>query len=909
MTRAHASAWTLAGALLAGCAARAPVTDCVDPAASFDVAGSEPLTTFHLASGGAGRFGRWVVGPTGLPEYAYTLDELSDPAAVWTLSDGSTRRDHWHLVANGRIQAAVSNEGLVQVLAEERGPELLDRFDPTSANFGGGYSIFDGVGDGPWSSAYAWRPADAQAARAFGVGYARNVICRRELRVTHTLSAPPGDRPFVVDEVELANRTGAPLSFTHYEVWDVNRHFLDEELADSGALNPGGPALVDATRAALDGKFTISAAGDAMHARILDRLTDASVAPAIDAPAAEDLYPPDVFLASLDGGADRFITDGAAFWGPHGAPNRPGNLAAGALAPTGGLGQPGILVAERSVTVPPHQATTLRYAFGNVAEDAPLPDLSAADLASGLDARKAALVYVDAGDDALQRELAWHAYYLDDMGGRSDYFEHAIVNQGSAYYYLQGLDGAVRDFVFSAAALTYVDPARARETLLTCARMRRAADGQLVYATSGFGNLTGVGIHEHPSDLDLFFFWGVAEYVFATGDRSILDDVEPFWPKDAAAPQPIAEHLRVGARHLLDSVGVGAHGLVRLGDGDWDDGIVQYASHRDTAIASGESVANTAMAVLVAPWAAALLQPTSPSTADELRAFAAQQAQALDAQFTGRWYRRAWFGPSEPFGDDALFVLSNAVALAADAPAADRAATIVTQMKTLLEDPSTTGIEQSSLYAGTNPAISALAVWGYAHAAPDRAWAALRAMTMAKKADAYPELWYGIWSGPDAQYTSAEPGQAGQTWSSLATAMTDYPVMNSNQHAGPLLALWRAAGIEPVVRGGVGCLRIAPTAAVRLDAPLLRLEADGSGAFGGVYRPIVDGSVCLVLGAPETIVHLDVRRGVAVPFSGATSGARRGTPPGSARSSGGTRDGTRSAGRSRADNRSRPGSD
>src|SRR5262249_36192240 len=152
-------------------------------------------------------------------------------------------------------------------------------------------------------------------------------------------------------------------------------------------------------------------------------------------------------------------------------------------------------------------------------------------------------------------------------------------------------------------------------------------------ATAGFGQLTGVGIHEHPSDLDLFFWWGVAEYVFATGDRALLDDLEPFWPKAGSQARPLAEHLRVGARHLLDTVGIGAHRLIHVGDGDWDDGIVQYASDRDTATKSGESVANTAMAVLVAPWAATLLDGTSPSTAAELRAFAGQQAQALDAQW------------------------------------------------------------------------------------------------------------------------------------------------------------------------------------------------------------------------------------------------------------------------------------
>jgi hypothetical protein len=859
----RALARTLLALVAGGCGgARAPVTDCVDEAQSWDVAGSEPLTTFHAATSGAGRFGRWVVGPGGLPEYAYTLDELHDPAAAWPVSDERVRRDHWHLVGNQRLDALAYNDGYVEVLAEERGPTLLDRYDPASGNFGGGYSIIDGAGDAPWTSAYAWRPRDAQAARAFGVGYARNVTCRRELRVTHTLSAPEGDHPFVVDEVELANRTSAPLSFTHYEVWDVNRHFLDTELIYSGAINPGGPAFVDGARAELNRKFTMSAGGDASHARILERLTDASQALPLDAPAAEDLFPADVFLAALDGGSDRFITDGARFWGPHGAPDHPGDLAAGALAPTSGFGQPGILVAARSVTVPPHQATTLRYAFGDVAQDAPLPDFAAAP-------EPRPLVYVDAGDEDLKRELAWHAYYLEALAGRSDYFEHATVNQGSAYYFLQGLDGAVRDFVFSAAALTYIDPPLAKETLLTCARMRREADGGLVYAITGFGQLTGVGIHEHPSDLDLFFWWGVAEYIFATGDRVLLDDLEPFWPKAGSTARPLAEHLRVGTRHLLDSVGIGAHGLIHVGDGDWDDGIVGYASNRDTAIASGESVANTAMAVLVAPWAATLLDATSPTTASELRAFATQQAQALDAQWTGRWYRRAWFGPNEPFGDDALFVLPNAFALAADAPAPDRAATLVAQMKALLEDPSSTGIEQSSLYSGTNPAITALAVWGYAHAAPERAWAALRAMTMARKADAYPDLWYGIWTGPDAQYTSAEPAQAGQTWSSLATAMTDFPAMNSNQHAGPLLALWRAAGIEPVVRNGAGCLRIAPHAAVRLDAPLMRLEADGSGAFHVVYRPIVDGNVCFVLGAPETVMNVAVQRGVAVELSGA----------------------------------------
>jgi hypothetical protein len=84
----RALARTLLALVAGGCGgARALVTDCVDEAQSWDIAGSEPLTTFHAATSGAGRFGRWVVGPSGLPEYAYTLDELHDPAAAWPVSD------------------------------------------------------------------------------------------------------------------------------------------------------------------------------------------------------------------------------------------------------------------------------------------------------------------------------------------------------------------------------------------------------------------------------------------------------------------------------------------------------------------------------------------------------------------------------------------------------------------------------------------------------------------------------------------------------------------------------------------------------------------------------------------------------------------------------------------------------
>jgi hypothetical protein len=142
---------------------------------------------------------------------------------------------------------------------------------------------------------------------------------------------------------------------------------------------------------------------------------------------------------------------------------------------------------------------------------------------------------------------------------------------------------------------------------------------------------------------------------------------------------------------------------------------------------------------------------------------------------------------------------------------------------------------------------------------------------MARKAERYPSIWYGIWSGPDSQYTEVSK-LAGQTWASQATPTTDYPIMNSNQHAGVLLGMLRASGIEPAVRTVMGretgCLRIAPPRPYELDLPLVRLGAQ-PGRVRGEYRAVADGNVCLAVkpqGASEQVIVLPTRRGMTIPF-------------------------------------------
>lgn len=56
------------------------------------------------------------------------------------------------------------------------------------------------------------------------------------------------------------------------------------------------------------------------------------------------------------------------------------------------------------------------------------------------------------------------------------------------------------------------------------------------------------------------------------------------------------DHLRAAFYHLRDKVGLGSHQLIKLGDGDWDDGIA-LVDPSPTAyaftIAEGESIPNS----------------------------------------------------------------------------------------------------------------------------------------------------------------------------------------------------------------------------------------------------------------------------------------------------------------------------
>ncbi len=452
------------------------------------------------------------------------------------------------------------------------------------------------------------------------------------LRVRHVLHAPAGDEPLLLDEVELTNTSPVSRTFNHYEYWDVNRHQLLTEWVRTGL--GAGPS--DSGRDNLNGRFlqqTTSTSLSGIPVLLASlRPKPGETVPAREAVSAMDWYPPDVFLAALDAPVNGVHTRQDAFFGA-GTPAAPEAVSSGTpgglLGPVDGFGQPAMLAFRSDLTLAPGETRRLRFAYGYLPQGASLdmllryiPATNPTPLASSLAQWRERLAYAAIpGSPLMHRETAWRSAQLLGNGLFSEYYDTLYTPQGSAYLYLHGADGAPRDQALFAAATTWLDPEVARGNLRLILSLQNAVTGQITYAFTGHGVHEGATIHNNPSDLDLFLLLALSEYLAATGDRAFLSETVPFYPRGAGRPawvsgDTVLDHARVAYRHLVERVGRGPNGLIRLWDGDWSDGIV-YEDPSPSAISftisQGESVPNSQMALVVLRLAASHLEAADPS--------------------------------------------------------------------------------------------------------------------------------------------------------------------------------------------------------------------------------------------------------------------------------------------------------
>ncbi len=277
------------------------------------------------------------------------------------------------------------------------------------------------------------------------------------------------------------------------------------------------------------------------------------------------------------------------------------------------------------------------------------------------------------------------------------------------------------------------------------------------------------------------------------------------------------DHLRETMRYASDELGIGARGLVAMGTGDYADGVLGLSDEPTTPTGSS-STYNAMLVALGLPLAADVVESRDAALAAEMRDLVSSQVTALDAAgWEGRWYQRGFVDSGSPLAPELLFLEPQVLAVLSGLATPARRDMVLDAVEDRLETPlgavstldvsggSGSGGVDSAQIGGVWPVANAWLTEAYSTRDPTEGWSSFVRNTLATHAELYPDLWYGIWTGPDSTYgpDAARPGEAD---AHLATALTDYPALNAHVHTSPIRALYGLLGL----RGTAAGIEVAP---------------------------------------------------------------------------------------------------
>lgn len=330
-------------------------------------------------------------------------------------------------------------------------------------------------------------------------------------------------------------------------------------------------------------------------------------------------------------------------------------------------------------------------------------------------------------------------------------------------------------------------------------------------------------------------------------------------------------------RHLVEDVRTGEHGIMRMLHDDWNDALVMgWVSPKYLAecLEQSESVVNSAMAPYVFDRYALLLTYTGGDrdAAADIRRKAEDHRKAVRQQWTGKWFRRAWLGPSQGWlGEKGMWLEPQPWAIIGGTTSDEQTRTLVQSLDEELRRSSPIGSAQlskstdmigqgtmkmesgTSIDGGVWPSLNATLIWALALVDGEMAWDEWKKNSFARHAEVYPAIWYGTWSGPDV-LNSASSEHPGETTGGRPFGWTDFPVLNMHTHACPLFSLTKLIGLD-FTRAGVTLSPRLPLPSYHFDSPLLGL-AKSSHGYEGWYNPSVRGAWTIRLKLPaEEATH------------------------------------------------------
>ena len=846
----------------------------------------------HLATDkpyGSGYFGEWIWDEFGLPAFRYTCDQTTDPRAISPVDPAfRSPTNHTHQVGNDRLIAAVSNYGYVQVRQDEGSPKFLNDYAPERGHYGAGIGYLT---DGSMVLSTFYPGNGESFDRIFGVGYLRKKISGSGYGVDQVLFVPFGDDPVLVSEVTVTNHRNSAASLRWIEYWGCQIYQFSYRSWMQASLEGAHSKSVELRR-----KFGDRFAHQFRHVegglgvfetkRFLGRTAEdirlwqaikdeisahtagaRSFAEPVEGQAGyEDLEPPSTFLVALDEPAPNFATNGKAFFGSGGV-LRPAGLGSELDGDLSAEGPESALLLERRFSLRPGESKTWRFLYGYVPRDKSLVSLvnkyrtggSSLWAPSSGQWKKSGLRFETNSAPWAERELTWSYYYARSSLTYDDFFGTHIISQGEIYQYIMGLQAAARDPLQHALPFIFSDPWIVKEILRYTLKEVRP-DGSIPYSITGHG-MPMPSTQDDSSDLGMWLIWVACEYVLATKDFAFLNEpVSKRSHEGSAAPTESVRNLLARCyRYLIDAVATGPHGIMRMLMDDWLDALVYQAvppKSREQYLRVGESVLNSAMASYVLDRYASLLVSVDPDLAGDARKKADEHRQAARAQWTGEWFRRAWLGPDLSWlGEDSIWIEPQSWAIIGGAATEEQRRTLVRSIDEFLLGPSPIGAmrwgpgphrDQAKIPPGAsghvNASLNGTLIWALSLVDGKMAWNAWKKNLLAEHAEAYPNVWYGIWSGPDSYAGAIDkyPGRQEPSAAVLKTGRGDYsgvdfPVMNPHQHAWPLFSASKIIGLE-FTPDGASVRAILDLDTYRFSSPLFGFEKH-SGGYNGWYEP------------------------------------------------------------------------
>ena len=850
----------------------------------------------NSAAYGSSNFGEWIEDEFGLPAFGYTCNQTTDPRATTPVTLGIlASTEHVHQVGNDRITALASNYGHLRVRQDEGCPKILNDVDPETSQFGAGLGYLT---DGHETLSTYYDGSRVAFERIFGVGYYRKRVAGQSYSVDQVISAPFGDDPVLLSQVTVTNHQKIAATVRWVEYWgcqpfqlsfwayiesitgigtatelrrDLGRRFRHEISQADGMRG-----LIDSKR--FEGRSAEDEAAWQRTKAMLQARPNGFITPIQDLRPGTDFDSyvlPSTFLISLDAPASGLSSDAASFFGRGGPANPSGLQSAlnGSLAGSGG--HTGFFL-ERSFELAPNEKRTLSFLYGYLPEGFKLDELIARYQTSpasvleqsSVEWKRHGMRFDVPAEPWIKREATWNHYYLRSSQTFDDFFGEHVLNQNGFYQYTMGFQGAARDPLQHVLPFVFSDPEIVRSILRYTLKEVRD-DGSIPYGIVGHGVVAPI-ISDRASDLPLWLLWTVSEYVLATRDLDFLNEkIRARFSATADRTETVRNLLERCYRHQVDDVGVGQHGIVRMLVDDWNDGLLStwgQSAFKECA-EHGESVLNSAMSVWVFDEYARMLRYAGDHSGLNVQVSerGERDRKATRDQWNGKWFKRAWLGPKLGWlGDTTLWIEPQPWALLASVTSPGQSRELVRNMNRLLRHGPLGATQMSegpdmktgdAVNIGTLergaiwPSLNQTLVWALVGLDPAMAWDEWKKNSFARHAEAYPDIWYGVWSGNDS-YNSPLNKQPGEAANLQFFHGTDFPVLNLHSHACFLYSATKLLGIE-FTEAGVNLRPTLPMESFRLDSPLIGISKSSVGQYEGWYAPSRPGTWTVKITLPE----------------------------------------------------------